>query len=199
MHPNPPPALTVRAIKAVGVEVPMTHVLGTSKGRITRAPLLLIDVETEEGVTGRSYLWSYFRQAMPAIASILGAVEECVKGDRATPQALWDKLNARFALIGVQGVVRMAMAGFDVACWDAASIAAGLPLATMVGAVPVGKEPAFVTITPDGQYALVLNRASGDMGVIRVKAVVRNRGKSAPLFTMIPVGSRPVAAAVRSV
>jgi mandelate racemase len=136
MHPNPPPALTVRAIKAVGVEVPMTHVLGTSKGRITRAPLLLIDVETEEGVTGRSYLWSYFRQAMPAIASILGAVEECVKGDRATPQALWDKLNARFALIGVQGVVRMAMAGFDVACWDAASIAAGLPLATMVGAAP---------------------------------------------------------------
>ena len=136
MHPNPPPALTVRAIKAVGVEVPMTHVLGTSKGRITRAPLILIDVETEEGVTGRSYLWSYFRQAMPAIASILGAVEECVKGDRATPQALWDKLNARFALIGVQGVVRMAMAGFDVACWDAASIAAGLPLATMVGAAP---------------------------------------------------------------
>ena len=136
MHPNPPPALTVRAIKAVGVEVPMTHVLGTSKGRITRAPLLLIDVETEEGVTWRSYLWSYFRQAMPAIASILGAVEECVKGDRATPQAFWDKLNARFALIGVQGVVRMAMAGFDVACWDAASIAAGLPLATMVGAAP---------------------------------------------------------------
>ncbi|MFN0100884.1 MAG: YncE family protein [Bryobacteraceae bacterium] len=69
----------------------------------------------------------------------------------------------------------------------------------MVGAVPVGKDPSFVTITPDGQYALVLNRASGDMGVIRVKAVVRNRGKSAPLFTMIPVGSRPVAAAVRGV
>ena len=68
----------------------------------------------------------------------------------------------------------------------------------MVGAVSVGKDPSFVTITPDGQYALVLNRASGDMGVIRVKAVVRNRGKSAPLFTMIPVGSRPVAAAIRA-
>ena len=67
----------------------------------------------------------------------------------------------------------------------------------MVGVVAVGKDPSFLTITPDGQYALVLNRASGDMGVIRVKSVVRNRGKSAPLFTMIPVGSRPVAAAVR--
>lgn len=69
----------------------------------------------------------------------------------------------------------------------------------MVGVVSVGKDPSFLTITPDGQYALVLNRASGDMGVIRVKAVVRNRGKSAPLFTMIPVGSRPVAAAIRAV
>ncbi|MBM3785426.1 MAG: hypothetical protein FJW30_13750 [Acidobacteria bacterium] len=69
----------------------------------------------------------------------------------------------------------------------------------LVGAVSVGKEPAFLTITPDNQYALVLNRASGDMGVIRVKSVTRNRGKSAPLFTMIPVGSRPVAAAVRGV
>ena len=137
-----PPALTIRAIRAVGVEVPMTYVLGTSKGRITKAPLLLIDVETEEGVTGRSYLWSYFRQAMPAIASILQAVEECAKGDRVVPNDLWEKLNARFALIGVQGVVRMAMAGFDVACWDAASTAAGVPLAKMVGAGP-RKIPAY--------------------------------------------------------
>ena len=38
----------------------MTYALGTSRGRITKAPLLLIDVETAEGVTGRAYLWSYF-------------------------------------------------------------------------------------------------------------------------------------------
>ena len=40
------PALTVRAVSAIGVEVPMNFVLGTSRGRITKAPLLLIDVET---------------------------------------------------------------------------------------------------------------------------------------------------------
>lgn len=39
MPPIVPPALTIRAIRAVGVEVPMTYVLGTSKGRITKAPL----------------------------------------------------------------------------------------------------------------------------------------------------------------
>jgi mandelate racemase len=39
-------------------------------------------------------------------------------------------------LIGVQGVVRMAMAGLDVAAWDALAIAAGVPLATLLDANP---------------------------------------------------------------
>jgi hypothetical protein len=33
-----PPRLTVRAIRCVGVEVPMTYALGTSRGIITKAP-----------------------------------------------------------------------------------------------------------------------------------------------------------------
>ena len=72
MNAQSAPILTVRALKAVGVAVPMTYVLGTSRGAITKAPLLLIDLETEEGITGRAYLWSYLPEAMPAIASILG-------------------------------------------------------------------------------------------------------------------------------
>ena len=130
------PALTVRAISAVGVEVPMTYALGTSRGRITKAPLLLIDVETEEGVTGRSYLWCYFPAAMPAIAKILEEVERVVKRERVAPLDLWGKLAERFALIGVQGIVRMAMSGFDMAAWDALAQAAGLRLAALLGAEP---------------------------------------------------------------
>jgi mandelate racemase len=114
----------------------MTHALGTSRGRIAKAPLLLIDVVTQEGITGRTYLWCYFRQAMPAIASILQAVEERTRGERIAPAELWATLSERFALIGVQGVVRMAMAGFDVACWDALATAAGVPLVKLLGAEP---------------------------------------------------------------
>jgi mandelate racemase len=131
-----PPALTIRAVRTTAVEVPMTHTLGTSRGVITRAPLLLIDLETSEGITGRSYLWSYFRQAMPAIASVLNAIEETAKNEPIAPADLWAKLSARFALIGVQGIVRMAMAGFDMAAWDALSRAAGLPLVTLLGSKP---------------------------------------------------------------
>ena len=59
-----------------------------------------------------------------------------MKGERVAPVDLWGKLAERFALIGVQGIVRMAMAGFDVAAWDALAIAAGLPLATLLGGTP---------------------------------------------------------------
>src|SRR5438128_4768031 len=130
------PLLTVRAVRSVGVEVPMTYALGTSRGTMTRAPLLLIDLDTEEGITGRSYIWGYFPAAVPAIAQILGEVERAVKGERIAPVDLWDRLAERFALIGVQGIVRMAMAGFDVAAWDALAQAAGLPLAALLGAQP---------------------------------------------------------------
>jgi YVTN family beta-propeller protein len=66
-----------------------------------------------------------------------------------------------------------------------------------IAIVGVGDEPAAITITPDNQYALVLNRRSGDMAVIRIAAITAKRAKLAPLFTMIPVGSKPVSAAVR--
>jgi mandelate racemase len=136
--PNPPkmPPLTVRAIRSVPVEVPLNFVLGTSADAIRAAPLLLIDLETEEGVTGRSYVFCYLQAAAPAVISVLGEVERIAKGSAVAPSELWARLAKRFTLIGVQGIVRMAMAGFDTACWDALANAAGLPLSTFIGSKP---------------------------------------------------------------
>jgi mandelate racemase len=130
------PRLTVRAIRARAVEVPMKLPLGTSAGTLKSAPLLLVDVETEEGVSGRSYLFCYLRGAAPAIATMLSEIERTVKGDPVAPADLWAKLARRFKLIGVQGIVRMAMSGFDCACWDALALAAGVPLVTLLGGKP---------------------------------------------------------------
>jgi YVTN family beta-propeller protein len=65
-----------------------------------------------------------------------------------------------------------------------------------LAAVNVGREPYHIAFTPDNQYALVVNRGSGDLAVIRVPAIKQSRAKSAPLFTMIPVGTRPVSVGV---
>jgi mandelate racemase len=128
--------LTIRAIRAVAVQVPMTFVLGTSAGAVREAPLLLVDLETEEGVTGHAYQFCYLPAAMPAISILLEEVARTVKGERVAPSELWAKLTRRFTLIGVQGIVRMAMALFDVAAWDALARAAGVPLARLLGRTP---------------------------------------------------------------
>jgi len=114
----------------------MNYVLGTSAQAVREAPLLLVDLETEEGVTGRAYQFCYLPAAAPAIAILLEEVLRTAAGERLEPGALWTKLAKRFTLIGVQGIVRMAMAMFDVACWDALAIAAGVPLATFLGGKP---------------------------------------------------------------
>jgi len=68
----------------------------------------------------------------------------------------------------------------------------------LVASVTVGQEPHRILITPDNRYALVLNRRSGNMAVIRIAAFAQHRLRTdpAPLFTMVPVGTLPVAAAV---
>ncbi len=69
----------------------------------------------------------------------------------------------------------------------------------LAAVIAVGNNPRCIVFTPDSQMALVLNQRSGDMAIIRLGNIVSKRQKTAPLFTMIPVGSAPVAAVVRSV
>ncbi len=64
--------------------------------------------------------------------------------------------------------------------------------------VQVGSEPSHVTITPDNTFALVLNRASGDMAIL-TRSVAKKRAFPATLLTVVPVGSKPVDAVVQAV
>jgi YVTN family beta-propeller protein len=69
----------------------------------------------------------------------------------------------------------------------------------VIAVVPVGSDPGQVLITPDEQFALVLNREAGTVTVLNIEAIQPNRNKSAALVTVIPVGSRPVSAAMHAV
>ena len=67
----------------------------------------------------------------------------------------------------------------------------------VLAVAPVGKRPEFITVTPDGNYALVLNRESGDMAVLHL-VIEPRRSRAAAIAARIPVGSGPVGAVVRS-
>jgi YVTN family beta-propeller protein len=69
----------------------------------------------------------------------------------------------------------------------------------VLGVAPVGREPCSIAVTPDSAFALVLNRLSGDVSVLRLGNLEARRpsaAPAAPALTMIPVGSRPVSVAI---
>ncbi len=127
------PGLTVRALKARAVMVPADPPLQTSGGEIGFAPLILIDLETEEGVTGRSYVFCYTPAALAPTARLVSDLEDSIRGGSASPLEIEKKLRAAFRLLGAQGLTGMAMAGVDMAAWDALARAQGLPLAELLG------------------------------------------------------------------
>jgi mandelate racemase len=130
------PRLTIRSLRTVTVSVPMKLPLGTSAATVRSAPLLLIDLDTEQGVTGRTYLFCYMPMGAQLIARVLQELFSLIQGDAVVPAEIGAKLLPHFRLIGAQGVIWMALAGLDVACWDALAQAAGVPLVTFLGGAP---------------------------------------------------------------
>ena len=128
--------LKIRSIRARAVAAPMKRPLHTSIAAVTVAPLLLIDLQTDGGIVGRSYLFGISRSALPAIAKLVEAMAEIVKGDPVAPFDLEKKLRARHALLGVHNIVLFAMSGIDMAAWDALAQALGQPLVRVLGGTP---------------------------------------------------------------
>jgi mandelate racemase len=128
--------LAIRAIRVRAVAAPMTRPLVTSTGAVSVAALLLIDLETDGGIVGRSYLFAVGRQNLAPLAKLVEAMAEMVKGDAVAPFDIEKKLRAKYALLGVHNIVLFAMAGIDMAAWDALAQALGQPLVRLLGAAP---------------------------------------------------------------
>ena len=128
--------LNITDIRARAVAVPMKRPLATSTGAVTIAPLLLIDLQTDGGIVGRSYLFGVGRQTLPALAKLVEAMADMVKGDAVAPFDLEKKLRARHTLLGVHNIILFAMSGIDMAAWDALGQALGQPLVRLLGATP---------------------------------------------------------------
>ncbi|HEX6692826.1 MAG TPA: enolase C-terminal domain-like protein [Burkholderiales bacterium] len=128
--------LKIQNIRVRAVAAPVKRPLVTSAGTVSAAALLLIDLETDAGVVGRSYLFGIGKHNLPPIAKLVEAMAEMVKGDAVAPFDLEKKLRARYALLGVHNIVLFAMAGIDMAAWDALGQALGQPLVRLLGATP---------------------------------------------------------------
>ena len=112
--------------------------------------MLLIDLETEQGITGRTYLFCFMSVGASLVARVLDEALGVIKGLAVDPVRIQDHIGARlarhFRLIATGGVVGLALSAIDMACWDAMAIAAGKPLAEFLG----GKREAISAYNSNG-------------------------------------------------
>jgi mandelate racemase len=127
------PSLTFKSIRARPVMLKLKRPVVARIATITEWPLILIDLYTEEGVTGRSYLEPYTPKTMRYLIPALHDFGELFKGRTLAPLELYDAARKSLHFVGYQGLAMIAVSGLDMAAWDALAQAAGLPLCVLLG------------------------------------------------------------------
>jgi mandelate racemase len=132
----PDPIPTIRSVTARAVVAPLARPLRTASGEIPAAPLLLIDIATDAGVTGRAYLFAYTRVTLRALQALIEDIGPLLAGKPCAPYDRAAGFERTFRLLGRQGLLGMALAGIDMALWDALGRALNQPVVALLGGTP---------------------------------------------------------------
>jgi mandelate racemase len=128
-----PERLTLKHVVVRPVVLPLRRPVVSKVGRFDDWPLVLIDLHTNEGIVGRSYLEPYLKHSIRYIAPAILDLAESRKGARIRPLEDFQSARRALNLVGYEGIAMIAIAGLDMAAWDALAKAAGLPLAALLG------------------------------------------------------------------
>lgn len=128
--------LTISRVHARAANPPMPRPVRTASGALNGAPLLLVDVETREGVTGRAYGLGYATEALGPMVTFLDNLAPVLVGQAAMPADITQMFAQKFRLLGRQGLVCIALSVLDMALWDALGQAAEAPVCALLGAAP---------------------------------------------------------------
>jgi mandelate racemase len=126
-------SLTFKSITARPVVLKLKRPVVARIATITDWPLILIDLDTEEGVVGRSYLEPYAVKTMKYLIPALHDFGEMLKGRKVAPLELYEAARRSLHFVGYQGLSMIAVSGLDMAAWDALAKAAGMPLCVLLG------------------------------------------------------------------
>jgi mandelate racemase len=194
--------LTVKNVRARAVLVPLKRPPQSASGSIGDASLVLIDIETNEGISGSSYLFAFQKPMLKPTVQMIEAVGEIIKGDALSPYEIEAKIRKRYTLLDTFGLLGQAIAGIDMAAWDAHAKALKVPLAVALGGSvkPIRaynscglwiKDPALLAdeaaeLVSEGNYSAVklrIGRPDFKLDLAAVRNVKKRIGDNVHLMT----------------
>lgn len=125
--------LTLRSVAVRAVSVPLRRPVVSKVGLFQEWPMILIDLLTEEGIVGRSYLEPYLRQSIAYLAPAIRDLAAARIGKPVRPVDDFQQGRRSLNLVGLEGLSMIAVSGLDMAAWDALAKAANRPLAEYLG------------------------------------------------------------------
>ncbi|MBR0752871.1 mandelate racemase [Bradyrhizobium jicamae] len=128
-----PDSLTLREIKARPVVLKMKRPVVARIATIPEWPIILIDLVTEEGIVGRSYLEPYIVKSMRYLVPAIHDLSELLRGRSVAPVEVFDAARKSLHFVGYEGLSMIAASGLDMAAWDALAKAANKPLCVLLG------------------------------------------------------------------
>ena len=128
--------LTLKSIRARPVVLKLKRPIVARVLTFTEWPAILIDLETHQGIIGRAYLEPYLVKAMAYLLPALADLGELLKDQPIAPVDMYEAGRQSLHTVGYEGLSMIAVAGIDMAAWDALARAAGVPLCVLLGGRP---------------------------------------------------------------
>ncbi len=164
-----PKAPVIERVRARAVDAPIARPVKNAFGVIASAPLVLIDIFTDQGLTGRSYIFAYTHLTLKPLVRLIEDIGRELTGRTIAPFDLMAHLDARFRLLGWHGLVGMAVSALDMAFWDALGQSSAQPVVTLLGGSPrpIRAYDSYGVVDPAVDQALL--RRSLDRGFRGIK------------------------------
>ncbi|MDH3386467.1 MAG: mandelate racemase/muconate lactonizing enzyme family protein [Gammaproteobacteria bacterium] len=117
------------------VNVPLETPIATAIHQIESTGCVLLELETDQGLVGESYVQTLNAVRLGALREMLCGFAHQVKGrDPHMVAQIWQDIWNEMNPIGHKGFSIAALTAIDTACWDLVGKAAGLPLYKVFGA-----------------------------------------------------------------
>ena len=153
--------MTIRSITPIALDLPFE--VGGPKsqfaGRPRQMAMLLVRVETEDGIVGWGEafgyaVWPATRVAIEKLVApmAIGKNEDDITG-------VMDDLQRKLHIVGRTGPVVYGLSGLDIALWDIAGKKAGKSVSALLGGARRTHVPAYASLVRYGDAALVAKNA----------------------------------------
>ena len=127
--------MKITDVRSRVVKMPLEKRIVSRSGILDVMWYLLVDVATDEGITGSTYLWAYSEAGAGALRQVLVELAAVAVGEDPFFSArLWQRMWGRTTQWGHAGMAVVGMSAIDTAVWDIVGKALGAPLAHLLGA-----------------------------------------------------------------